>query len=182
MFSSFPDARGLLAYRQGLAGSCLEQNSCNWMINLRRQLAGRCPKQPGKVSAKERLSWEGIVRTKSGKYETPDLNGMLLVGSCSSQDCRWISKWNIFNLDLALPMQVRLVRRMLIVVRLNLAALGRFFNWTNCANFTLCRFFEVKILKVLIFRFGFCGSGEGFCTPSTRVGPAGRPPTNTVQV
>jgi len=24
--------------------------------------------------------------------------------------------------------------------------------------------------------FGFCGKGEGFCTPSTRVGPAGRPP------
>ena len=25
-------------------------------------------------------------------------------------------------------------------------------------------------------RFGYCGSGEGFCTPSKRVGPAGRPP------
>jgi len=27
--------------------------------------------------------------------------------------------------------------------------------------------------------FGFCGSGEGFCTRARRVGPAGRPPTNT---
>merc|ERR1719483_911151 len=24
--------------------------------------------------------------------------------------------------------------------------------------------------------FGYCGSGEGFCTPSIRTGPAGRPP------
>ena len=30
-----------------------------------------------------------------------------------------------------------------------------------------------------VCRFGFCGSGEGFCTRATRVGPAGRPPTNT---
>ena len=26
-------------------------------------------------------------------------------------------------------------------------------------------------------RFGYCGNGEGFCTPSTRTGPAGRPTT-----
>ena len=62
------------------------------------------------------------MRTKSGKYETPDFAGMLHAGS-SAQECRWIFKWNIFNLDLAL--QVRLVRRMLTVVKLNLAALGK---------------------------------------------------------
>jgi len=29
--------------------------------------------------------------------------------------------------------------------------------------------------------FGFCGSGEGFCTPATRTGPAGPPPNERVR-
>ena len=32
------------------------------------------------------------------------------------------------------------------------------------------------LVRCCVIRFGFCGKGEGFCTPSTRVGPAGKPP------
>ena len=39
-----------------------------------------------------------------------------------------------------------------------------------------CKLWLERTVKCLCFRFGFCGKGEGFCRPPTRVGPAGKAP------
>ena len=42
--------------------------------------------------------------------------------------------------------------------------------------------FEILCTSNTFLRFGYCGTGEGFCTPSTRTGPAGKPPTRRKSV
>ena len=59
------------------------------------------------------------------------------------------------------------MRRMKTVTRNSLAALG---------NSSFSEYFALVTLSSCL-RFGYCGNGEGFCTPSTRTGPAGRPST-----
>ena len=46
-----------------------------------------------------------------------------------------------------------------------------------CSGSVIIILLYYSILDLLLTRFGYCGNGEGFCTPSTRTGPAGRAPT-----